>query len=289
LLVGERQGDPVAYERDRAKWLDFLARAEVPVIADLRSDLHGQSRLTTTGLPLRGSIAGLERGQTAAGLVIDALVERLAALCGTQAEAEPYQLASSPLSAELLHLPRLARQLGGSPGYWEPRQLPALLSGIEPGKAVALFGRAPNWLYAGLAVRAAPAEAWLFDVRHGWMKSPSLRTGEGDKVQAGWQTEVKELTVGAESAVWLEMTTTSQYIDPNMPYELPLPSLPDQVGLVLSGKIPHWLLMSAARRLSQERPWLAVYQPQLNGVVVVHSSIPKRPIGQKIPVQPPAT
>ncbi len=65
------------------------------------------------------------------------------------------------------------------------------------------------------------------------------------------------------------MNTESQYLDRQLPDGLPLLHLPKKNGLILSGKIPNWLLLAAAIQLAPDYDWTAVYQPQLNGYVIV--------------------
>ena len=54
-------------------------------------------------------------------------------------------------------------------------------------------------------------------------------------------------------------------------------------GVIISGKIPYWLLTGAAR-LFPAAPWLAVYQASLNQAVVIASQIPPKIVGQTLPV-----
>lgn len=284
LLVGRRTDDPAAYDRDRARWLDYLARAGMPLIADLQSDLSGLDRLESADPIIRGPIAGLERGRSVDGPAFDALVNHLAELCGTWRDVEPGHLAAAPAAATLLNLPQLNAQLGGNGVWWEPRQVPVLLTKVEAGRPVAIYGRAPGWIYAALAVHAQPAPVWIFDVRYGWMALPALPVGEATERQEGWATEVKPIAIGDEPAWRLEMITTSQYLDPDEPEGMPLPRPAAGLGLVLSGKAANWMFLSAARQLGAGRPWLAVYQPQLNGAVVVGSTVEGYKPGDVLPV-----
>lgn len=284
LLVGRRAADPEAYDRDRAQWLEYLARAGLPLIADLASNLDGPSRLTTQEPLIRGTIAGLERGRSVEGPALDALVDRLVALCGSWPDVAPAHLAAAPADATLLNLPQLHAQLGGRGVWWEPAQVPALLAKVVAGQPVAIYGRAPGWVYAALAVHARPAPVWLFDARYGWMALPALPVGPAAEPQEGWTTAVRAIAVGDEAAIRLELITTSQYLDPDEPAGLPLPQVAGGVGLVLSGKAANWMLMSAARELGAARPWLAVYQPQLNGAVVIHSAVQGRTPGEVLTV-----
>jgi len=100
----------------------------------------------------------------------------------------------------------------------------------------------------------------------------------GNHVQHGWQPTVED----QHDYLLLDMNTQSQYLDMEFPEGLPLPLLHKKSGLILSGKIPNWLLVAAARQLASDYDWLAVYQPQLNGYVVVAHNDSER-IGEILP------
>jgi CRISPR-associated protein Csx3 len=283
LLVGDRRDEPGAYERDRGAWLHLLSVAGLRLLADLRSDLGGVNALEADGPIIRGTLAGLERGQTADGPAFRALVDSLATLFAAAGSgAASYHRATAPVGARFIDLEDRARALGSADERWRPAQLPALLAEIAPGEAVALYGRAPNWVYAATALRAA--EVQLFDARYGWMRPPRLPVAgypAETEEQAGWDSVIEE-RAGYTS---LELLTGSQYLDPDEPEGLPLPVIaPGKKGLVLSGKIPNWLLMAAARRLAGIQPWLAVYQPPLGGAVVVWSATEERAVGDVLPM-----
>ena len=284
LLVGDRPDDPGRYAADRATWLAALERASVPVLADLRSDLRGVNQLNDISPIIAGTLAGLERGQSASGPAFDALVDRLAeVLVGVPLDPEQLHRAAAPPHARLLEVESPAPALGVHGVRWEPGDLPGLAAAVPSGEAIAVYGRAPNWVYALLALHAMPAEAWLFDVRHGWMTPPPLPY-DGDvglpSPQSGWDHNVEH----RPGYSWVELVTTSQYLDPNVPDSLPLPSRAKGSGLVLSGRVPNWLLMAAARQLAPGFGWLAVYQPPLGGAVVVWSPAGNPPLGQVLPV-----
>lgn len=283
LLAGDRPDEPERYAADRARWLAILERAGVPLLADLRSDLHGANELTAAAPVITGTLAGLERGESAAGPAFDALVDRLAEVF-VDVPLEPEQLhrAAAPPHARLVEVESPA--LGVRGARWEPGDLPGLAAVVQPGEAIAIYGRAPNWVYAFLALQAMPAEAWLFDVRHGWMTPPPLPyDGDVDlpPPQSGWGYTV-ELR---PDCTWVELVTTAQYLDPSTPEGLPLPSRLRGEGLVLSGRMPNWLLTAAARQLAPGFGWLAVYQPPLGGAVVVWSPAGDLPLGRVLPIE----
>jgi CRISPR-associated protein Csx3 len=259
-----------------------MARQGVPIMAELRSVLNGQNHLQETRPKIRGTVADLERGKTAAGPVVNALADELAALFDyTEAELASVHLAQAPIE-QTLDLTTLAQALGSPNNRWRPEQLPALLNSVPAQSPLAIYGRAPNWVYAALALHARPAPVCLFDVRLGWVFPPTLPVIERERVTTDKQS-------GRETAIYerpefslIEITTRSQYLDIETPQSLPLPNSPAGKGLVLSGKLPHWLLLAAARQLISGAPWLAVYHPPSGGAVVVHSDEETYDVGQVI-------
>ncbi|HIP72223.1 MAG TPA: hypothetical protein EYH05_12595, partial [Anaerolineae bacterium] len=82
----------------------------------------------------------------------------------------------------------------------------------------------------------------------------------------------------------LKLDTHGQMLDPSRPEELPLPPPPDLAdrGVVISGKIPYWLLAGAVR-LFPTAPWLGVCQVQHKKTVVIASQTPEKTVGEMIP------
>lgn len=277
LLIADRTDEPAAYERDLSTWQALMTRQGVPVIATLRSNLQGQNQVLAEQPQLIGSIAGLERGATAAGPTFDALLARLADLFAyTETELANLHIKQAPVELTL-DLSALARTFQVDPNEWLPQQLPALLDYLPAGRPLALYGRSPNWLYAALALLAYPEASWLFDARLGWVEPPILPITNQPSAtpQTGWATDVRFQA----DHVWLEMQTSAQLLDIESPDALPLPALPQQPGLVLSGKVPHWLMMAAARQFALHYAWTAVYQPQ-SGAIVIYSQDSLVPVGK---------
>ena len=69
---------------------------------------------------------------------------------------------------------------------------------------------------------------------------------------------------------------------------MPFPPILSEDGLIIDGKIPHWLL-TALVRLYQNAgiAWIACHQPQLHGAVVVMSRVPAHAIGDLVPLPIP--
>lgn len=275
--------DPAAYAQEMAEWQKMLLRQQVTPLAYLESLLPGEDRLDESGPPLIGAVANLQRGETAVGPVIAALVTQLRSLFAyNEEELARIHLAHAPVELAL-DLPALARTLGAAAGFWQPEMLPALLDYLPAQTPLALYGRSPNWLSAALSLLAHPAPVWLYDARLGWVQPPTLPVTTTDgQAQPGWSATLNE----RDGFLSLEMITTGQELDIDEPEGLPLPHIPTGQGLVLSGKIPHWLTTAVARQFAPHASWVAVYQPQLTGAVVVGSRETAVGIGQIIPFKP---
>lgn len=268
-------GDQTAH----ATWEAMLARHGLIPLADLRSQLTGQARLAETGPVLRGLITGLERGTTAAGPTFAALVERVARLFAYDpAELRRTHLVLAPAETTV-DLDRLARTLGvplaGEKATWEPEHLPALLDYLPVGVPLALYGRAPNWLYAAVALLACPADFYQFDPRLGWVTPPSLHLGT---VPADAPLQAR--TTRHADHIHLEFLIPAAYLDYAEAHGLTVPPLPAGMGVTLSGKIPHWLYTGLALAY-RAAPWIAVYQPQIEAAVVCHT-LGDPPIGARV-------
>ncbi len=274
--------DETIYKAGMAEWQAMMARQRVMLLACLQSLLPGVDRVDEVGPPLCGAIANLQRGVTAVGPVIDALGQRLAALFAyDEIDLARIHLGLAPVELAL-DIPALARTLGAPDAIWQPEMLPALLDYLPAGKPLALYGRTPNWIGAALALLAQPAPVWQFDARLGWVTPPILPVGRDEAGQPGWQATVED----NGDFSWLAITTHGQELDIDAPEGLSLPHVALDRGMVLSGKMPNWVVTAVARQFGPQLPWLAVYQPHLAGAVVVGSRETAVAVGQIIPFKP---
>jgi CRISPR-associated protein Csx3 len=249
-------------------WQVRMKRHGLVLLADLHSDLHGENRLEQEEPVVRGTLAGLERGQRAAGPAFAALVRRLAELFGHAGTGlRRRHLAAAPVELAV-DVERLAEHLDVTAGRWQPDDLPAVLGYLPQGQPLALYGRGPNWLYAAVAAHALPAPFHLFDVRRGWVAPPSLCLGPAKELPA---LEMERHTLNEMTL--LEFRLPQAYLDLEDFAALQLP-LESRQGLALSGKLPQWLWAALVR--AARAPWLAVFQPQLGGAVIVRGTA-KRP------------
>ncbi len=259
-------------EASQASWQALAARHNLLLLADLRSELHGLSTITATSPILAGTISGLERGSTIDSPPFEALVERIARLF----DYDPLQLRRSHLISAPVETPvdlnRLAHSLDvpfdGQKAIWQPNHLPDLLDYLPRAKPLGLYGRGPNWLYAAVALHTYPASFYQFDIRLGWIKPPELSPGLPIS-DAPLQFRQRQQA----NVVNLTCTIVSTHLDYDDTPGLAIPLFSPDQGLVLDGKIPHWLLTALAIAY-REAPFLAVYQPQA-GKVVVKSRLPE--------------
>lgn len=254
-------------QASRAEWLARVERHGLILLADVHSDLLGQNELYPSETILRGTLAGLERGQVARGALFDALVERLAILFAYSSdELRALHLAHAPTEL-VLELNRLGKTLNAldAQGDWLPAALPRVLDYLPAAKSLALYDRAPNWLYAALALWARPAPLYQFDVRLGWVTPPPLELGtppDDSPVPA-------RLTFHADYT-HIEFQLRESYLDYTEAEGLVVPNVPPPTPIVVSGKLPLWLWTALALAYAHA-PWLGIYQPQLNGAVIVHA------------------
>lgn len=263
----------------REWWSAAVNESGLTLLADLHSDLHGENRLDRAEPVVTGVLAGLERSNRAQGPAYDALVQRLAALLSAnQTELKEYYLAEAPKEIDcVVDLDRLAVTLGyakpNAKVHWEPEQLPPLLDYLPQATPLAVYGRGTNWVQAALARYAAPAVYASFDPRLGWVQARSLSQQE---IPAESPLQVKKDETDVRTH--LEFFIPETYLDYDELATLVVPPVSAGKGLILSGKLPLWLYTSLAVTYAYT-PWLAVYQPNANGAILVASQDATRPVG----------
>ena len=265
--------------QSQAQWHALLERHAVPCIADLTSDLHGQSSIEEVEPVLKGTITGLERKHSAIGPVFEALVDKIVALLFYDPIELYHQIEALCDVETVIDLQRLARTFNisgeGQRPQWKPEHLPDILNYLPPATPLALYERGTNWIYAAVALLAWPAAFAQFDPRLGWIHAQSLRQGVVPKQVLRVQPHAWP------DGVHLAFEVPATYLDHSAMPDWIVPMLPAHQGVILSGKLPYWLYTSLARTYHAQ-PWIAVYQPQLRGAVVVHSTVAAHHIGEYI-------
>ncbi len=277
-------------EAHRVRWRDLIARHRVSLLADLRSSLDDPACLERTTPSISGVISNLCWGQPVAGPVFDALVKRMTQLFAYPPDSlRRAHLDSAPVEI-VVDTDRLYRTLGGENAtvLWRPDQLPAVVDYVPERTPLAVYGRIPNWLCAALALVACPAAFWPFDVRLGWVEPPQMShcpAVDGKMLRATVQRRADHTLVA--------FTLPYAFIDHLDSDAFRVPEVPADRGVIIGGKLPHWLtagIVLAYRQSESGRapPWIAVYQPIVGGAVVVYTRLEKPALGDVTPVKWPA-
>lgn len=266
-------------EEARQHWRSMFVRHGLALVADMCSDLHGVNAIQDAGAAqvLRGALASLERGQSATGPAFEALVERICSVFAyTRDDLRKLHLRQAPVELTL-ELKRLGHTLAAldETEEWQPQHLPRVLDYLPESVPLGLYDRAPNWLYAALALFAYPEPLYQFDVRLGWVKPPALCIG-----QPADDASLQAQLYPQADHVRIEFVLRKDYLDYAEAEGVCVPPVPSDSGVVLSGKLPLWLWTAIALAY-RSAPWLGVYQPRLHDqAVIVKSNTGQMSVGQ---------
>lgn len=265
-------------EAERDEWKTRLENLHLLPIAEIRSSLVEDDLIKSDGPILTGVITGLEReqDQRKQGVMLAALTKRLAGICFYDEEfLQKVQLQHAPYP--VLTEQELATSIGLNPDdhgmlRWTTDALNQAAQRVLPGSTLALYGRGPVWLAAMIAARCWPADMIIFDVRYGWVKTPVVKIGKSDIFCTNY-------TILPDGFGWLECLLTEDALDLG---DLRVEHLPTHSGIVLSGRLPRWAFAALTRYFMACSDWVALDDPGLGKIVVVHSSISTISIGDTI-------
>jgi len=268
-----------------ALWRRLIAESSLSQIAEFRSELHGTPTLDSESPIIQGTITGLHRGSLASGPVFDALVERIATLFSTYGpeELEQAKLAMAP--AQPVNFDPLLHRFDPAAHSWKPEMLPRLAYELPVGESLAVYGKGPGWLYGTLAAQAEQQPFYQFDPRIGWLSPPTL--------QISAEPLSSEIVITLyehedDDALILKVRLINQYLDYRQVDNSPFPPASARRGLILNGQMPLWLVTALVRLYQHtDVAWIACYQPNLHGAVVVMSQMNTHAIGDVIPVSNP--
>lgn len=262
-------------------WRLDAHRYNLTILAELQSALEGEPLIYRQQPHFQARLTHLHRGQLLDDPVFNALVGHLQPYFQfTAGELRQIRRQLAPVDT-VVELTPLARTLGvpvdGEKVHWRPDHLPQVLNYLPSGEPLALEGRAPNWLYAAIALHTYPADFYQFDVRQGWIAPPVLAFGDPPAESLLTCRRLDE----PDGQVTLDFRLEVAYLDYLEAGRLVIPPLPPTGLLVISGRLPHWLTTSLAMAYRRVRT-LAVYQPQC-GAVVVHSQTTAFSPGDRLP------
>jgi len=255
------------------EWEEFGRRLGLEPVAILDSCLTGEDELYNKGQPLRGRITKLERddppfGSTTAQAVADRIME----VTGEPEEGlRPFDGSAQadvnfPLLAEKLGLPI---RHGGPDRDWLPSILSKLL-GVALARCaelreVKLWGNcSAGHPYHTLACAFKQRVRYYDPKVPGYVPLPEVRP-QGESAQLlDWRIEERD------DHTFVEFVIPGQIFDV---FDLPLvtpPAVPQNKGMVISGKGPWWLTGTIARSYCRAGcMWVAVFTPQESGREIV--------------------
>lgn len=247
-----------------AFWHNLVHKYNLILLADLTSQLSGQSTLTAEQPVLKGTITQLSRGQAAQGVVFEALLARLKALFG-YGYGELFNIHQAQAPVELVvDINHLRRRINPHrPGLtWQAQDLPATLADLPQDSPLALYGLGPAWLYAAVARHIAPQDFYQFDARRGWVKPPLFTPAKSGR------SDIAMIARETAEFIYLKFDLLEDYLEyaPAIPLSLPPP--PSGKGLILSSKLPNWLY-TGLTLFYQHTAWAAIYYPHSNEGIVV--------------------
>lgn len=265
-------------------WQQLLRSTNLQPLAYLHSIRDGESVVTEETPVIRGTLTGLERGTLAHGDAFDALVQRIATLFSTYSltELEQTQLQNAP--AEPVVLSQLLHKFDASAGTWQPAMLRQLADELPVNTSLAIYGKGPGWLYAALAAQVGAAPFYQFDPRIGWMTPPIL--------QISMEPTPEAITCSLKPGEYgqvLAVKPRNEYLDYLQTEGMSFPPVSTDSGLIINGKMPFWLL-TALVRLYQVTPlpWIACYQPQIEGSAIVFTRTDEYRVGDIIAMPVPS-
>ena len=234
----------------------MIKEANLRSLAHLTSQLQGTSAILSHTTPLLGTITGLARQSQAIreDEVFLALVKCIEDLFNAYFPQDLERASLEQAPSEPIDFPTLVHTYTSS-DWWEPKMLVSLLKSLPENAPLSLYGKAPNWLYAALAIHAPQQPLFLFDPKlpFGWVQPARVYLGEEQSPEVTIKRDLyPDMTV-------LKLTFPYDRIEYFQPDPLAFPHVPREKGLVLDGRIPYWLLTALVRLYTQAGvPWLAI-------------------------------
>lgn len=267
-------------------WCKLVAENGLLPLAQLRSELHGTSAITTKSPIVKGTLAGLERSTLVRGPIFDVLVERVASLFSAYApqDLEKVLLDRAPTET-VIHLPILLQTLSPGSHRWEPTMLSSLLASLPTNTVLAVYGPGPHWLYGALAAFAGQQAFYQFDPRGigsaGWISPPTLRFG----TVSSDELSVQQYLYEQQQATVLKIAIVGKHLDYLQADLLPFPAVSTARGLIIDGCMPSWLLTALVRFYGHAGvPWIACHCPPLKAAVIVIAFSDMHYLGDLIPM-----
>ena len=249
----------------------FAVNGKVPLFAEIHSQRSGAPDITSWDPTFKASIKIQERQDRLSGTEFDALAARVARLFSAFSvpQLEDWHMRHAPQDFTHIHLPRVLQKEFFNAREWAAGMLARLMSQL-PRKPLAVYGRAPVWVYGALALLAPDHPFAQFDPRYGWVTPPSIQSGTprpGQKVIVAPDPHMRG------NRYIIPVHIPDYYLD----YKTETDALffsdpPPGYGVIISGRLPLWLFTALARFYAQKQvPWLALHAADMDKAVVIYS------------------
>lgn len=272
-------------------WRDLVKTHNLQLLAEIESQCSGALTPPTSRRPvITGTLnTCIERGEDLRGPVYQAIVDCIEQLFGSYPAAmlEKLHLDSAPAGPVPVHLPHLLEKFAPDTDRWSSDLLQPLLEEEVPAQtALAVYGRAPNWVYGALALHAGTQPFYQFDAMKSWVCMPTLRAG------TAWQSKQEPLHIYPpethDDYYLVLMHPAHNYLDYTQIDQLDFPELSPERGVVISGKLPLWLFTALARFYADRNArWIALNDGRSNQATVIYSKAEAHPISEIIPLPLP--
>lgn len=265
-------------------WQRLVVEADLLPLAQLYSQRDGISTITAHAPVLEGTLSGLERYNTTLlkGPVFDELVERISSLFNSYSPQELEKVFLEQAPTELIvNLYDALHALDPSATRWEPEMLAPFLASVPTNTPLSVYGMGSNWVYAALAAHTEHQSLYQFDPKlpFGWIQPLALQ------LSSERFPEVLVKPYPYDDVTKLSISFPSHRLEYFQPLPLPFPSVRTDVGLIIDGPLPYWLLTALVRLYKEAGvPWIAVYYPQSTKAIVVYSRVETNRPGDYIPM-----
>lgn len=267
-------------------WLRYTTVNDLTPLVKLHSQQEGKSIVTAWEPTITGTITGLDRNKPignndAFHAVLECVIDLFKPYA---AGLEASHLRKAKIQPPLHLLDRL-HALHSDASEWTPNMLPELLAQLSAQTPLAVYDRAPNWVYGALALHAKTEPFYQFDALLGWITPPVLRSESSAQLSPSL-VRIKKETYGDVHIISIH--PVHNYLDyETEAQQLAIPEPPSECGVIVDGKLPLWLFTALARFYAQrDVPWIALNDAHENRPVVVSSRVETHPIGRKLPELP---
>ncbi|MFL5625005.1 MAG: CRISPR-associated protein Csx3 [Ktedonobacteraceae bacterium] len=261
-------------------WQRLVTESDLLPLAQIYSQVKGESMIASQSPILEGTLVGLERNITTppAGPLFPVLVDRIATLFNSYSLKDLERVFFEQAPTELLvDLYSSLQTLVPSATRWEPDMLRSFLASLPAHTPMSVYGAGPLWLYAAMAAYSEQEEFYQFDPRIGWIRPIPLSISTAQLPEVLVQRQIYG------DVAMLSINIVPKHLDYFQPEALPFPAVPAEAGLIIDGVIPAWLITALVRLYKEAGvAWIACYYPPSKQAIVVYSSVETQKLGDLV-------